>query len=58
VALNVVAAARFWDNLKGDVATALYLAALGALLAALGGAALVEERRLRTPAGTGIDRSV
>ncbi len=51
VALDLVAIGRFWDSFDGGPATAVYIAFLGALLIAVGGAALVEERRLRS-AGT------
>jgi hypothetical protein len=50
--LDLVAAGRFWDDLGGVAATALYLAALGLLIAAIAGAAIVEELRLRRPAAT------
>ena len=46
VALDLAAAWRLWDSFDGGAATAVYLAALSALLVVLGAAALVEERRL------------
>jgi hypothetical protein len=50
VVLDLVSAARYWDDLDGGAATSVYLAVLGTLLVALIGATLVEDRRLRTAA--------
>jgi hypothetical protein len=47
VALDLAATGRLWDSFGGGAETAVYVAALGALLIALGAAALVEERRLK-----------
>jgi hypothetical protein len=50
IALDLAATGRLQDDFDGDAPTAVYLAALSALLVVLGAAALVEERRLRSAA--------
>jgi hypothetical protein len=47
VALDLLAAGRLRDGFVGGPPTAIYIAALGVLLATLAAAAIVEERRLR-----------
>lgn len=47
--LDLLAAARLWDGFDGRPSSAVYVAALAVLLAAIGIAALVEERRLGGP---------
>jgi hypothetical protein len=47
VVLNLVSAVRLRDGLAGDIATAVYVVGLAALVLAIAGVAIVEERRLR-----------
>jgi MFS family permease len=49
--LDLIAAARLHDGFRGGTSTALYLAGLALLVAAVGTAVVVEERRLRASAG-------
>ena len=51
--LDLVAAARLRDELAGGVSTALYLAGLAVLVAAIAAVAVVEELRLSTRRQTG-----
>jgi hypothetical protein len=52
VVLNAIAAARFWDRFDSDTAATVYAVILGLLFAVLGGAAVIEERRLTARPGS------
>jgi hypothetical protein len=52
VVLQAIAAVRFWDRFDSDASAEAYAVILGVLFAVLGGAALIEERRLRAPTDT------